>query len=183
MRTLLQVIVCAGILAMNVMAASITFDVDVVGTTGTGETLYRYTYSFASLTLGEDTEVDIRFSPTVYGMLLNPVAPLGFDVLVLQPNNPPGTFGDYSALAMVDNPPLDGPFTVDFTLLGSAVPGSQQFFINQIADDGTVTRLDSGFTTPIGAVPEPATFVLVAAGVLAAGVARARYGTGRGRAI
>jgi hypothetical protein len=134
-------------------------------------------YFLDALTVQQDMEVDIRFTPALYGVLSNPVAPAEFDLLLLQPNNPPGAFGDYSLLALVDNPPLSGPFSVDFTFKGPGLPGAQPFFINLIDPvSGDVTRLDSGSTIPSGgtAVPEPGTFLWGGAGLLTAVLTRAR---------
>jgi hypothetical protein len=124
----------------------------------------------------KNTEVDIRFDPALYGELSNPVAPPDFDVLILQPNNPPGVPGDYKPLALIDNPSQSGLFSVDFTFLGPGMPGSQPFFINQYDDQFMLIDSDGPFfTTPVsnpGVVPEPATLTLVGATLLIAGVAR-----------
>jgi hypothetical protein len=96
------------------------------------------------------------------------MAPDDFDVLLLQPDNPPGSPGVYSALALVDNPLL-GPFSVDFTFLGSGAPGAQPFFINQLDASGNLVSSEGGSTTPI---PEPATVVFGFITLLTAGLAR-----------
>jgi hypothetical protein len=175
MRIFYRLVIITGILAINLLSATIGFDVSVVGTTGTGETLYRYNYFLDMLNLQQNMEVDIRFDPALYGVLSNPVAPGDFDVLILQPNNPPGTFGDYSVLALVNNPSLAGPFSVDFTFPGAGFPGSQPFFINLIDPvTGAITPIDSGFTTPVGsAVPEPGTLGLGCAALLTTILTRA----------
>jgi hypothetical protein len=186
MHTLRRLMVITGILASNLLSAVITFDVSVVGTTGSGETLYRYNYSVQGLTVPQNTEIDIRFDPALYGMLLNGVAPAGFDLLLLQPNNPPGAFGDYSALALVNNPSLAGPFSVDFTFIGPGTPGAQPFFINLIDPiSGAITPIDQGFTTPAGGavVPEPGTMVFGSAALLMTVLTRAAARRKRGRAV
>jgi len=178
MRTLCRLLIITGILAVNLLSATIEFDVSIVGTAPGGETLYRYIYLLENLgvPVQENTEIDIRFDPGLFGMLLNPVAPPEFDVLLLQPNNPPGTFGDYSILALTDNPPLAGPFSVDFTFTGPGTPGSQPFFINLIDPvSGAITPIDSGTTTPAGGtvVPEPGTLSFGCAAFVTAILARA----------
>jgi len=139
-----------------------------------GGTSFRYTYDFTTLSLQANQEVDIRFSPTLYSTLTNGVAGSGFSLAVFQPNNPPGAFGDYAALALVNNPSLTGPFRVDFTFLGAGSPGAQPFFINQYDAAGNFLRIvDSGTTTPPGGnVPEPATWLLGAAGLIFTAIAK-----------
>jgi len=183
MRTLYRLVIITGILAINLLSATIEFDVSVVGTTGSGETLYRYIYSLDQLTLQQNMEVDIRFDPALYGELLNPLAPADFDLLILQPNNPPGTFGDYSVLALVNNPAVNGLFSVDFTFTGPGMPGSQPFFINLIDPvSGAITPIDSGVTTAAGAVvPEPGTLSFGCAALLTTILARALKRAARAR--
>jgi len=135
---------------------------------------FRYTYDFTSLSLQANQEVDIRFSPTLYSTLTNGIAGANFSLAVFQPNNPPGSFGDYAALALINNPSLTGPFRVDFTFLGTGTPGSQPFVINQYDAGGNfLSIVDSGSTAaPGGPVPEPATWLLGAAGLIFAAIAK-----------
>lgn len=182
MRTLFWLpVLWATVLAGDLPAATIEFQVSTVGTAPSGQTLFRYNYFFSNLTLQQNQEIDIRFNPAQFGMLSNGVAGPGFSLLLLQPNNPPGAFGDFSALALVNNPPLSGPFSVDFTFIGSGQPGAQPFLINQLdANAGFVSTLESGTTVPRGqtVIPEPATFALGGAGLLMAGIfaIRRRFG-------
>jgi hypothetical protein len=163
MTRLLWLSLWAGLLGSNLIASTIGFQV-----TNLGQNSYRYTYAVSDFTFGKDQELDIRFDPTLYGTLSNGVAGSDFAVLLLQPNNPPGTFGDYSALALVQNPSLAVPFSVDFTFLGSGKPGAQPFLINQFDANGNfVSTLTSGSTTPQEtAVPEPAALLLTGGGLL-----------------
>ena len=71
-----------------------------LGTNGPGQELVQFTYSLSGFNLVDaatptphDYELDIQFDPTVYLQLLNGVAGPGFDLLLFQPNNPPGTPG------------------------------------------------------------------------------------------
>lgn len=171
MSILCRLIFIAGLFSINLMSAVIAFEVSEVGVTAAGDTLYRYTYSPEGFTLPQNSEIDIRFDPALYGELSNGVAPAEFDLLLLQPNNPPGAFGDYSALALIDNPPLSGVFSVDFTFLGAGVPGAQPWLVNQFDEQGNfVSTIASGTTASSTAVvPEPATcaagcFTLLMAG-------------------
>jgi len=131
----------------------------------------------SGFTFQANQELDILFpvtTPPSYGTLSNGIAPSGFNVLLLQPNNPPGAPGDYSALALVNNPSLAGPFSVDFTFMGTPLmplPGQQNFMIGTFGPNGFNT-ITSGVTTPQGStgVPEPASLSLAALGVLMGGV-------------
>jgi hypothetical protein len=163
MTRLLSLSLWAGLLGSNLIAGTIEFQV-----TNLGPNSYSYTYTVSDLTFGLDQELDIRFDPSLYGTLSNGLAGSDFAVLLLQPNNPPGTFGDYSALALVQNPSLAAPFSVDFTFLGSGKPGAQPFFVNQFDANGNfVSTLASGSTTLQGtSTPEPAGLLLTGPGLL-----------------
>jgi hypothetical protein len=109
-------ILLLGIVAASVQASPlIQSQVSTVGTTGTGATLFRYNYMISGFALFQNEEIDIRFDRAVFGQLSNGVAGPGFDLLLFQPNQPIGAFGDYSALAG-PNASLTGTFSVDFTL-------------------------------------------------------------------
>ncbi len=162
------------IFGASLSAATIDFSTAAVGTTGDGKTIFRFSYNLSGVPLLLNQELDVRFDPAVYSSLLNPVAPaLLFDVLVLQPDNPPGTFGDYSLLALVNNPSTAGPFSVDVTLVtGQAPPARQPFFINQLDSNGAfVSRLDSG--SAVNSVPEPSALSMAAGGFIVALLIRA----------
>lgn len=163
MRLSLRLALCTAVMASSMAAGTIHFVV-----TDLGGNSYRYTYLLSGFTFLANQELDIRFAPDLYSNLTNGVAGPGFDLLLLQPNNPPGVEGVYSALALINNPPLDGPFSVDFTYLGEGWPGPQPYYINQYDESGGfVGTLESGST----AIPEPATLGLAGAGLLALAVA------------
>ena len=127
----------------------------------------RYTYFISGLTLLANQELDFRFDPDLYGSLTNGVAGPGFDVLLLQPDNPPGAFGDFSVLALVDHSPLF-LLSVDFTFIGAGTPGAQPFFINEYDQSGKfVGTIESGFT--VAAIPEPGSLALGGTGLLVGG--------------
>lgn len=148
----------AGCLAVQLSGATIGFQASSLG----GNT-FRYTYSISGFTFQANQELDIFFDPLVYDTLFNGKASSDFNLLLFQPNNPPGTPGDYSATALVNNPSLAGPFSVDFTLKPGGQPGPQPFTIF----DQNFTPITSGFTTPqgVGVVPEPASLSLAFAGL------------------
>ena len=163
---------CLG-LAANLHAAAIQFQV-----TPLGGTSFRYTYLLSGFQFQANQAVDIQFSPSLYGTLSNGMVGSGFSLVLLQPNNPPGTSGDYIALAQVNNPPLTGPFSIDFLFKGLVPPGpgSQPFVVNQFDQNGNLVlcmgqACGSGVTTPVGAtVPEPGSFSLGCVALLMGGV-------------
>src|SRR5215831_7571648 len=90
--TLLALLTAAG--AGTLGAITIDFQASSLG-----QGLYRLDYLVSGIQLQMNQELDIRFDPALYGSLSNGVAGPDYDLLLLQPNNPPGVFGDYSALA------------------------------------------------------------------------------------
>lgn len=164
MRFTLRLALCAVLWVSSLAAGTIQFLV-----TDLGVSSYRYTYILSGFSFLANQELDIQFDANLYSNLTNGVVGTGFDLVLLQPNSPPGLPGDYSAMALIDNPPLDGPFSVDFTYLGEGMPGSQPYFINQYDDQGNfLGTLESGVSSPI---PEPGTVTMVAAGLVAVGAA------------
>ncbi len=161
------VIAAALLFSSSLHASAIEFQV-----TPLGSGVYRYNYMVSGFQFQANQELDLRFDPALYGALSNGVAPPGFDLLLLQPNNPPGTSGDYSALALVNMPSLT-PFSVDFAFLGAGVPGPQPFFINQLDASGNlIATIASGSTTSATArAPEPRSFSLVSLALLMGGAA------------
>jgi hypothetical protein len=162
MRVTSGLVLWAGLLAANVFAGSISFEASRLpsGTSGatSEERLFRYSYFVNDITFAANQELDIQFDPALYGGLFNGLAGAGFLVTLLQPNNPPGFFGDYSVLALSADASLAGPFRVDFSFLGTGLPGAQPFLINEYDASGRFLRtMESGVTTPSGstAVPEP----------------------------
>jgi hypothetical protein len=140
-----------------------------------GQNLFQYRYSVSGIAFKADQELDIRFNPALFGTLSNGVAGNNFNLLLLEPNNPPGAFGDYRALALANNPSAAGSFSVDFTFLGTGAPGSQAFLINEYTASGLfISTIDSGVTTPLEQVgtPEPPTVALACVALLLSGMLR-----------
>ena len=167
MRMIVRLTLSAAVLAANLSAAAIVqFQV-----TDLGGTLHRYNYSVSGYAFQQNQELAISFAPALYGTLSNGVAGSGFSLLLLQPNNPPGVSGDYSALALMNNPSLAGPFRVDFIFNGSGTPGAQPFLVNQYDQSGNfISTISSGVTTPSGpSVPEPRSFSLAGVALLVGG--------------
>ena len=142
--------------------------------TGLGGNVYHFEYLVSGFQFQANQELDIRFDPALFGALSNPTSGPGFDVMIFQPNNPPGSSGDYSALALVNNP-SSLEFGVDVVFLGSGPPGSQPFAINQFDAMGRfVPVVLSGTTQPIGQTiaPEPGNWTMAGAGLLLYGAWR-----------
>src|ERR1700682_2860787 len=162
MRMRLWLPLWIGLLGTNLHAAAIQFQV-----TPLGGTSFRYTYFLSGFMFQANQALDIQFNPSLYGTLSNGMVGSGFSPLLLQPNNPPGTTGDYIALAQVNNPPLTGPFSVDFLFKGMGTPGAQPWVVDQFDQNFnfipcTGPACGSGTTTPVGSttIPEPGSFSL-----------------------
>jgi hypothetical protein len=185
-RQLVRVLVLSALLAISLSASIIQFEVTTSG--GTNGTANGATGTYQFFVSGfvfranqpctnnpalECSEaLDIQFDPTMFGQLSNGVAPAGFDLLLFQPNNPPQAPGDYSALALVDQPSVAGQFSVDFTFIGPGTPGSQAFSIDQFDSNGGFQGVvATGETAPLASgAPEPSSVSLIAAGLMAGGV-------------
>lgn len=164
-RLLLLTCVATGI---HMNATTIGFATTDLGLNSSGQTVYEYTYTVSGLILQANQELDFYYSPTVYNALSNPVAPSSLQPLVLQPNNPPGTSGDFSLFSSADNTVVTGPLSIDFTLLGSASPSPQPYDILQYPANGKQPFvIASGETTPTAVTtPEPAAAALTAVSLL-----------------
>ncbi len=114
----------------------------------TGPNAFHYDYTLTGFPLLVNQELDIRFDPTIFASLANPTAGAGFFVIpCCQPNNPPGVFGDYAILALSNIATPTGVFGVDVVMIGSAQPGSQPFFLNQLDANGNILfNVAAGFT-------------------------------------
>lgn len=163
MRNLLWLSILGGLLTITLSAATIQYTVTPIGNPSQDE--YQYTYYIGpSLTLSINQAIDIQFNITNYSNLTNAVADPTSDWTVMAFSPDPQIFlrGDYIALANVNNPSLSGPFTVDFTYVGTQqqpTPGSQPFEIDQYnSNGGFVGTLSTGTTSALVVdppVPEP----------------------------
>jgi hypothetical protein len=139
-----------------------------LGMNASGETVIAFSYTLTGLDLLTNQELDIQFPVATFTQLSNGVAGPGFDLGVFQPNQPVGVEGDYAILAIVDNPSLAGPFTVDATLVpGFATPPSSQPFV--IYNDNVTPSavvLQGTATAVASAVPEPSAMLLCGSGLL-----------------
>jgi hypothetical protein len=155
----------ATLLAGQLSAGTILYDV-----TFQGGNVYRYEFFPKNVVLLANQEIDIRFDPILFGNLFNGVAGANFKLSLLQPNNPPGALGDYSALALIDNPGLAGPFSVDVTWLSSGSPGSLPYLIHQF--DITGQRIIGTLEVGTLGAPEAGGRLLSLVGIAMIGVLR-----------
>jgi hypothetical protein len=162
-RPLLLLAVWSILTAGPLTAGTIWFTSTALGTNS-----YRYDYVL-NFNLSRNQEIDIQFDPALYTGLNNATANSDFKLVLLQPGNPSGAFGDYSLLALVDNPSLLGPFRVEFTFLGAGLPGGQPYFVHQFDPTGQniIGTIESGNTAP-----EPSTWLLAGAGLFVSGLLR-----------
>jgi len=172
MRNFLALTIWAGLVAANLSAGTVSYDFSILpyappADEPAGSSMVQLTYLLSNFSFAANQAIDIQFDPTLYDSLSNAQAPSGFDLTILQPNNPPGEGGDFIALATT-NGPFSGSFSIDAVYLGSGTPPAQSYTIDQFAPDGSfVSQVTSGETTPTGtAVPEPGTFWLGGIGLL-----------------
>jgi hypothetical protein len=162
-RSLLFLPLWTILLAGHLAAGTVGYQVS-----GLGGNAYRYEFFPSNLNLLIDQELDIQFDPTFFGSLFNGVADSDFRLLLLQPNNPPGAVGDYTALALVDNPSLAGPFSVDVRWFGSGVPGGLPYLLHQFDASGqNLGTIGSG--SLVVETPEPASWLLGGIGLVIGG--------------
>jgi hypothetical protein len=181
------IILCAGfVLGLVCHASTILVDVQPLGSSAKGPSSasagYRYTFTLNDLSLHSSPdiaeELDIRFDPGLFGSLSNATGPSGLELMLFQPNNPPGESGDLSVSAVPGN---GGPYTgvtlhtavtVDVSYLGANLPPRiLPFQVNRFSYDQTGAQIgfdvqQAGNTTPVNVVPEPTGLAMVA-GILA----------------
>jgi hypothetical protein len=148
------------------------------GVTSLGGNLWRYDYTVnnPSPSLGFD-EVTIYFDPTKYSLLGTPVAPAGWDPIVVQPDAGIPSDGFFDVLnlsgSLAAGDSFSG-FSVSFTYLLTDTPSAQSFDLINSSDFSVV---NSGSTTnPMGStqIPEPASLALVLLGIGCARLTRRR---------
>jgi hypothetical protein len=179
--------ILAALAAVHMAAGTIQYKVTPLGTNGVGESIYQYSYFLSGFDFrdagGVEDEFDITFDPSIFDQLSNGVAPAGFDLLLFQPNVPIGAPGDYNALVTVDQPSLNGTFSVTAALKNTATLPTgtaldQTFTIDEfdtsgahpVASPATGPALilsTPGVTSPlvVTGIPEPASFELFEAGM------------------
>lgn len=163
---LVTVLVAFGMSFLPTALRAGTIDVSV---SQDGPNLFTYTYTISGIDLLANQDIDIQFDQTIYATLSNGVADSDFNLVLLQPNNPPGSAGDYSALALVDHPSLAGPFSVEVSFLNGVVnpPASQPYLLEQFSNGTYQSTFGNG---SISIVPEPSSASLVLIGGAVAGL-------------
>jgi hypothetical protein len=157
-----------------------------------GQDLWEYTYTLSydpasSGVFMQDQGFAIYFDVNNYGVLQDPPpALLEWSTFVFQPNIGMPLDGEYDALALV-NPSIPSSFNLTFEWLGGAgtTPGAQPFNLYQYDTNGDVLYHfddhgnlidDSSYTgeppfsgrtiASNATIPEPATCVLLASGLI-----------------
>ncbi len=164
------VVAMAGLISSSAPAGTIRFDAAPIGSQPgkyrVAANAFQITYTLEDFAFPANGELDIRFDPATYVKLWGGMTPADFDLVLLQPNNPPGTSGDFSVMALVDRPRFSGEFSVMVLMAGDNRPGEQDFVINQLDEHGVIlSRISTGQTLE-STVPEPATLPVVCAALL-----------------
>ncbi len=164
--------------------AIIQYDISNSSTNAGGQTVYQLTYTVSNVSFSANQELAFQFDPAIYSSLSNGSVPSGFNWIILQPNQPLGASGVFSAVAVVPIQSLTGKFSVTAVMNGSAQPGAQQFSINQLNGDVIGATLDSGSTIAGGtsAVPEPVMLPVTLLALLAGGVLKVSRDRAKGTA-
>jgi hypothetical protein len=151
--------------------------VDLADTTA-GKDLWQYQYLVSGFPFPTNAGFDILFLTAdgyQVGDLQKPPNPnANWDVISVQPDLALGEPGLLDAWALIDNASTADRFLIDFIWRGAGTPGSQPFEIF----DSALQVVDRGTTTSsVAAAPEPATGLLLLAGLGAAlGLRRKRPG-------
>ena len=166
--TISGAILAVALFASHASATIITYEVTPVA----GAT-YEYHYVVDNDSLSSDIEeFAIYFDVNLFENLRAPAVPLDWDPLVVQPDPilPDDGFFDVLAFFSGIGPGMTlGGFSLRADFLGSGTPGAQRF---EILEPTAFAVLDSGFTVPVNAVPEPSTVMILGLGLLALGLAR-----------
>lgn len=132
--------------------------------TALGGNLWRYDYTINNTPGIVFDEMSIYFDVNRYELLTSPVAPAGWDPLVMQPEPvipADGVFDVLNLNGYVANGETVPGFSVTFAYLGLGDPGVQSF---DLLDSSEFIVTYSGRTSsgePGGNVPEPGSAVLV----------------------
>lgn len=183
MRICLGLVFAAVLATVTSAAATISTQIAANGTDGSGREIYDYSFILEDVIMSAGEELNIRFDVNLFHGLSNPTGPAELDILLFQPNIPPGASGDLSALALVGIPPISGPLGVRATLqLGAQPPLNLPFTINRfelrdpqnqpcevLGETCTSTPVPIATGTTVaanGEIPEPGTWFITAGGLL-----------------
>ena len=130
--------------------------------TSLGDNSWRYDYSVTNDTLADPLGYFvIDFDLDLYSNLRDQSGPLGWDILLLQPDPLIPAGGVFDALALDGGIALGttlSGFALTFDFLGAGAPGSQPF---TVLNFGTFEPVESGVATDVRSVPEPGTWSLM----------------------
>ena len=132
---------------------------------------YTYTLSYSTAdTFLQNQAFAILFDENLYSGLEDPPPSVtDWFVFVFQPDLGGPYSGEYDAIAEIDDPSIAGKFGLNFIWMGGAgtAPGSQPFVVNEFNSDGNwVREIGTGETI----IPEPATALLLATGLIAGAI-------------
>jgi len=147
-----------------------------------GASSLRYDFTLSGFDLSQYQVLDLQFNPSVYLSLSDAMVAPNFQVVILQPGNPPGTPGDYLLEAMTPGALTPASVGIDFTLAGQEQPGPLPYFVYQFNNQNQFVSVVSSGTTSVGtdpsAIPEPSSFWLAVLGLFVTGILGRRWGAG-----
>lgn len=159
-----------GLVATLLLASStwgqsvIRFQATDVLDTVPGEDMWEYSYSLENLSFEANQGFSVFFDHRFYSQLQNarPSLSPAWDVMTVQRDIILEQPGYFDALALMNLPPINVLFAVNFVWMGEGMPGIQPFTLYTL-EGPNLTTTYSDFT----AVPEPATWMLASLGGLA----------------
>ena len=158
-KVLLFVLMLAVLPLSSASAINISYNANDLGSG-----LWQFDYYVSGYNFDTDYGFQIIYDYGLYENITPISSSSDWDVLAWDPDLIFGVPDDgvYDALALVDNASLSSPFSVQFNWLGLGNPNGQYFEVY----DSSFAYADSGQTAP---VPEPATLMLLAAGLAGLG--------------
>jgi hypothetical protein len=180
LRLLAVLVVFTGCATAN----TVTFTTTLVTPGAPGVAIWENDYTLTGFSFVQYEDFQLLFDPAVFQQLLNGVAipSSDWDLLLVQPDPNIPDNGVYDMMALGNGPSFSGPFSVQYTLLGSTPPTSQVYRVVQLDSNGNVVGdpLETGLALgPSGAVPEPSSLQLYTIAVLGVVVLRAVRRRGR----
>lgn len=166
-RNFLRALVTSvALLTGSAQAVSITYQASDLADVVPGQDRWSYAYQLSG-SFGFFEGVNLLYPAASYADLALAVPPFPglFSSLITQPDPSFPADGLLGITVLgVTLRPIDEPFTLEFTWLGSGSPGSQPF---EVLDD-LFNVIAVGRTTPAGSpgVPEPASLLLLASALV-----------------
>jgi VPDSG-CTERM motif len=151
-RALASIVILLGAaIAHPAKAIMITADFTNLADTLPGQDTWRASYTISGTTFSANQGFSIFFDSSLYSNLSAPVLPVSptWDALSVQPDVLLSAPGFLDGLALVNSPDLSLPFVLDFSWLGSALPGSQSF---EIYDQNSQFQVIGSGQTVVGSI-------------------------------